>query len=220
MRSIQSVVHNLELEQRYIEKPVQNIQITPQTAEVVNQAFKTLKALSPSWKAAFPTSDIEDEAKRAWTQAFAENGISDTRQLELGYKRRRDWPEPWFPSTGQFIEWCKPTPEDYGLPSAASAFNEASRHINSAFPHNWSHVAVLVAARAMGSLNFAEMSYSNAEKEFKRNYEIVVRRVMNGEDIEADIPKALPKSVHVVTDEEQAKRNAAGLKAMLRGAAS
>lgn len=220
MKSIQQVASQFNAVHSSANNPATlKIEATRETASVVNELFKTLKSISPGWQNAFPTPDIENEAKREWIKAFAESGIVDSSQTDLGVSRRRNWNEPWFPACGQFIEWCKPLPEDYGLLPVELAFKEAFSHINSAFPHDWSHAAVFVAAKSTGTWEFSSLTYDKCFQLFSRNYEVAVNRVMAGENLEAEIPKAIPAKVEQVTEHEQARSNVEGLKSLLKRSA-
>lgn len=95
------------------------------TAEqLVDMLFAGLKLVFP---AAISTTlkDPRDEAaaKRQWIAAFIENGICTKQQLSTGMKHARASCSPFWPSPGQFIQWCKQ--DDYsaaGLPDAETLY--------------------------------------------------------------------------------------------------
>ncbi|MBU6955739.1 hypothetical protein KP814_30565, partial [Hahella sp. HN01] len=80
------------------------------------------------------------------------------------------------------------------------------------------YLAVRIAAKATGSYELRVRTEREMLPLFTRNYDIVCRRVMNGEDIQADIPKALPeqpaKASKPVPREEARRRMADLLKSV------
>lgn len=48
-----------------------------------------------------------DELRRQWVAGFAENGITTISQVEAGMRIARQQYNPFLPSVGQFITWCK-----------------------------------------------------------------------------------------------------------------
>ncbi|MBE5254547.1 replication protein P [Mixta mediterraneensis] len=75
---------------------------------LVDILFSNLKQLFPA-SVSTALRDPRDEAaaKRQWIAAFAENGIANKQQLSAGMKQARANGSPFWPSPGQFIEWCK-----------------------------------------------------------------------------------------------------------------
>ena len=158
--------------------------ISDTDARAVGRLLEQLKIIFPAWKRAFPTADAEKRAGMEWTRALVDADCTSREQLARGMQQARLQDIPFFPAPGQFIKWCELTPESLGLPSMGAAYQQAvSLRMN--------HPAVRVAERATryqrGTL--AEADYRAA---FERAYQIAVRRVMQGEDLEAEILKALP----------------------------
>ena len=192
MKSLKTMVDNFNVTPGHAAPTVKRA-VPEQAMQIINQLFVDLKAIFPAWKHAIPTYTIENQAKIEWTKAFIESGISHTEQLKIGLKKARKYSEPWFPSCGQFIEWCKPSLEDYGLPSVERALRMVIDGKKREIP------AVFAAAKATGSWALKNMTQKELLPVFTRNYEIACSRVINGEDLSIEIPKALPKSVFVKT---------------------
>ncbi|MBJ2282475.1 Replication protein P, partial [Pseudomonas sp. MF6767] len=53
----------------------QPLQVTPQTAEVVNALFRRLRGIFPAWRQAWPSTEALDSAKAEWIKEFADEGI-------------------------------------------------------------------------------------------------------------------------------------------------
>ena len=190
--------------------------ISQHAAQVVNDVFAELQVVFPAWQFAFPTPATLTQAKKSWSKAFIEQGIITKAQLDMGFVKARQWGKPFLPSIGQFCDWCKPTLADFGLPEPDKAFAEASNKVRFAKDLTWSDPAVYLAAIDVGSWSFSNLKASEVFKLFERSYAITTKRAMNGEDLTAEIPKALPAKVHVPTSQSQSQRNVAGLKVLLK----
>ena len=208
MKSLKDIGSNFQ--PKNLTKQTKKRIVPDQAALVVNQLFMDLKAIFPAWKAAFPSQQIEQQAKIEWIKAFVENDIGQTEQLKFGLQKARNYGEPWFPSCGQFIKWCKPSLEDYGLPTAEQALRKV---ING---QKRSHPVLFLTAQATGSRELKTMHHESLLKLFTRNYEIVCQRFVNGEDLSQEIPKALPASVYVVTEQSKRAQNASNLRQVLK----
>lgn len=163
-------------------------------AGIVNNLFAELQACFPAWRQTFTSKSDIDAAKRAWTRGLIEAKITSDRQLQWGLAKARRSESAFWPSIGQFIKWCQPDPEDFGLPSPEQAFREASRNSHPVAANSrWSHPAVYVAARELGAFELSNLPRDKSWPIFERAYSIVVQRVLNGENLDNQIPKALPE---------------------------
>lgn len=162
--------------------PVQLGSVDNQTAEVVEKIFRQLKAIFPAWKTAWPDERALGSAQRSWTKGFMDAGICDIHQVEFGIKQCRKSGSPFAPSIGQFIQWCTPGPETYGMPTAADAWLEA-------LMGTASHEAVRIAANATGlfDLRSAKQEDKAMRARFERNYEIVLRRAQANQPLDGKI---------------------------------
>ena len=162
--------------------PVQLGSVDNQTAEVVEKIFRQLKAIFPAWKTAWPDEKALGSAQRSWTKGFMDAGICDIHQVEFGIKQCRKSGSPFAPSIGQFIQWCTPGPEAYGMPTAADAWLEA-------LMGTASHEAVRIAANATGlfDLRSAKQEDKAMRARFERNYEIVLRRAQANQPLDGKI---------------------------------
>lgn len=75
-------------------------------ASLINRLFKELKGCKPAWSAALKTKEFEDEAKRQYVKALVESNIRDWSVVEKGIAKARRHTGAFFPSTGEFVEWC------------------------------------------------------------------------------------------------------------------
>ncbi|EOI3484500.1 replication protein P [Cronobacter malonaticus] len=102
------------------ERPEQGV-VNTEAERLVDALFRQLKQVFPASAATnLRTEADEAAAKQQWIMAFAENGIVRREQLAAGMKRARASLSPFWPSPGQFIDWCREGElEKAGLPSVA-----------------------------------------------------------------------------------------------------
>jgi len=152
------------------------------TAEVVERLFRQLQAIFPAHKQAWPDDKALAAARRSWTKGFMVAGICTLEHIRFGIEQCRKSGSPFAPSIGQFIGWCTPGPEAYGMPSAADAWLEA-------LMGTASHEAVRIAANATGKFDLAKAKQDDKAMcaRFDRNYQIVLRRAQAGEPLDGKI---------------------------------
>ena len=166
----------------------------------INDIFKSLKATFPAWRTTLKTPEEEHLSRKSFTKGLMESGITSIAEIQLGMKKARASGSDFFPSVGRFIQWCTPSPEDFGLLSVGAAYVSAcngNRKRNAAVHH---------AAVATGTFDLKRStSGDNVYKQFEYNYAVVVRRVMNGEQLDQPITKAIEDSEHMEATRQQAK---------------
>lgn len=176
-----------------------------------------------------PDDDIEDLWERMakiyghkWTSSYGDADDGTWRAGLRGLTRKHiahgltkcvRGAEVWPPSLPEFIAMCKPTPQDFGLPNFETAYREAIRGC-AVDDHVWTHPAVYHAMQEVGRYEFKNFTDSRLRQLFERAYEITCRRVMDGEQLDAPIPKALPEKISVTTP-EAAARGVAALRGVL-----
>lgn len=165
--------------------------IDPGSAQVINLLFVELKAIHPAWRSAWPTEQMENTAKRSWTKAFTAAGMCSIEQIRYGMERCRASGSPFMPSVGQFLDWCRPTPENMGLPSVDRAYLQACAASHPAADTSALHPAVWHAACEAGLYMLAHQPENKSRPVFERAYAITVRLVAEGEPLR-EIPKGLP----------------------------
>lgn len=104
-------------EPNYQIKPSQKVEITPQAVAVMDKLFDHLTVIFPAWHKALPTAESIATFKTLWLEEIINANIRSWRLLSRGLERCKQEKSPFFPSIGQFIEWC--LAEDYpalGLP--------------------------------------------------------------------------------------------------------
>lgn len=184
MKSLSTVLNEIATAPIMESSTLQQPTLTERDSRMVATLFEQLKIVFPAWRHAFPTDDSQRRALGEWTRALVDAGCTSREQLQLGMRVAREQEIPFFPSTGMFIKWCQITPEAIGLPTVEQALADVARHRKS-------HPAVVIAARAT-RFERQTLSADEYRKVFAQAYDQVVRRVMAGEDIEAEVLKGLP----------------------------
>lgn len=180
--------------------------ITQDTVEVVNDLFRRLRGIFPAWRQAWPSTEALAASKEEWITGFAEEGIRSIEQIEFGIQNCRKLKKPFAPSVGEFIAMCQPTPEDLGIPPMPKALAEALEnfHPSRAGSRTWSHAAVHHAALQCEAYNLGDMKPEQAEKVFARAYDITIRMLVAGEplgDIATGIGHDSQKSLAQLADD-------------------
>lgn len=186
--------------------------LTDHDSQMVSLLFEQLKIVFPAWRHAFPSDDSQRRALAEWTRALVDADCTSREQLQLGMRVAREQEIPFFPSTGMFIKWCQITPEALGLPTVDQALADVARHRKS-------HPAVVIAARAT-RFERQTLTADEYRKVLAQAYDQVVRRVMAGEDIEAEVLKGLPTREQIQHNPEfyqqAGQRGVARLKALFK----
>ncbi|MFM2482770.1 replication protein P [Celerinatantimonas sp. YJH-8] len=147
------------------------------------EVWRQLKVAFPAWRQAFPTKAAEQAAKRVWLIALIENGVTQEQSIQMGLRMARQLEIPFFPSPGQFIKWCQPTPEMLGLPSLEQAYRQA-------LTLRPTHAVVKAAIRAT-KFERGILPEARFHAVFERAYTIICRRYARGEPIDSAVSAAL-----------------------------
>ena len=158
--------------------------VTELDTQVVARLFEQLKVIFPAWQRAFPNPEMQARALREWTVALVGGNCTSREQLSHGMRVARTQEIPFFPGTGQFIKWCQITPESLGLPTLETALVEVRTR-------RFTHPAVELAAKAT-SWERQTLSLDAYRPVFEQAYTQLLRRVMTGEDLGAEVLKGLP----------------------------
>ena len=82
-------------------------QMVNDSETVLNIVMKSVRAIYPAWRTTIKTQAELDAMKKEWLLAFIENRINSDKQINRGLSSARKDKNPFFPSIGQFVEWCK-----------------------------------------------------------------------------------------------------------------
>ena len=164
--------------------------ITDEHRRLIDVLFERLMVLFP---VAAPTTNV-GAFKTEWLKTLALHKVLRNDAIQSGLMRARmDIDRRYWPTPQQFANWCKSQPEDHNLPSCDDAFREAVRNYRCRKNHAWSHQLVYAAVQQVGSWAFSQSSEKELRAQFEHVYTQLVRRFMNNQPIDIELPKALPK---------------------------
>lgn len=141
--------------------------------KAINDLFIQLVGISPAWKSAFNTEDQLTMAKRMWHKTFIEAGINTPEQIQCGIKKACRSTSSFFPSVGQFIDWCLDIPTN---DEAYSLFLDYENGRIKELPP-----IVTAALQRIDMYTFRQMSTEKAQRVFKSAMSGVRDRVSSGD---------------------------------------
>lgn len=144
-----------------------------------------------------------------------ENDMADLNDNELrnGMEKAKDF--TGFFTFPAFRELCRISPADLGLPDARQAYVEAASAQGDKTAIPWSHPAVYWAAVETGWYELRCRTEQEVFPLFKREYEIMCERAMNGDPLNMPTQKALPPKTFVPATREKGAEALSRMKAML-----
>lgn len=165
---------------------------TSEHVDAINQIFTELElAYHNQFHKAFPNDQQLMMAKQLWLHSLCD--LSPAR-LRAGV-RRAIKSAPYLPTVQSLRAFCEPSPADLGIPDVHVAYVEACRAPSPKPAYKWSHPIVYHAGRASDWHFLASTPESKALPVFRRHYELLTERVLNGEALDLPIAKALPEEV-------------------------
>ncbi|HFD6683762.1 TPA: replication protein P [Providencia alcalifaciens] len=192
--------------------PQQKQAVKQQVAQVFNELFRQLKATFPAAIANFKEQSDLDEFKRQWTIAFIENGIRTLEQINIGMKIARQQTNPFLPSPGQFVQWCKQG--DYtvlGLPTDDELFDMFKEYcsVRGWRRFNWqSNACYWMVTKIYSEMRSRNLSDSEVRKLCLSELNAMAKRIKSGEKIpdpmlqleSAVIPTKRDKALSIIAD--------------------
>ncbi len=160
-------------------------QPSKESAEVINWLFKELRSNFTAFKQAWPDDEAQRTAKKTWLKAFMLAGINRIEQLQYALNKCYLMEKPFVPSPGEFIAWCKPSPQDLGFPVTEQAY-KISIEMNikySDYKHPDDRIDTIIrhAIKQIGTISYREMKTDTAQKIFKTYYDISLKQFLDGE---------------------------------------
>ncbi|MDG1772987.1 MAG: replication protein P [Oceanicoccus sp.] len=158
----------------------------------INQMFTEFQlAYHNQFHKAFSDDQKIMMAKQLWVKTLCD--LSPER-IMIGTRKAIKESE-YLPTLHTVRKFCDPNPEEFGLPDAYNAYLEACRAATPKIEQSWSHPIVYLAGNASDWFFLSGNSEAKAFPVFKRNYEILVGRVINGERLDMPIHKAIPENI-------------------------
>lgn len=154
---------------------------------IVNQLFAIFESICRGFEKQYGQQQRKlNMEKIQWALGFMDSGINRIEQLEFGIKQCRLEGPINTPTLGQFLKWCMPNPEQLGIPSVDIAYKEACRNSKlEMHERKWTHKAVYNAYFMCNYFELINLPEKNTFPIFKRNYEIIVKKMVRGEELKA-----------------------------------
>lgn len=175
-------------------------------AKLVDKVFIKFALLCREYDGLYADTRRENAEKLQWTLAFTKHNIRTQQQIQhaLDQTELHKWGKP--PQLGQFLEWCKPSPERLGFPSFEQAYNasiEMNRQFSTyCYPDERVDTVIRHAVNQIGSMSYREMKIENSKKTFKSYYDSALEQFIKG-DLKV-MDKRLPeKAVAHPSDKEK-----------------
>jgi len=118
-------------------------------------------------------------AKRLWAKLLAD--YSGQVIMRAAEKTVKD--STYLPNVHEVLMRCD-IADVHGLPSTHAAYMEACRAPSPKREYSWTHPAIYYAGRASDWFFLANEPEAVAFPVFKRNYELLLQRIQQGEEIE------------------------------------
>lgn len=160
-----------------------------ETKAHINMIFARFMAIyGHKFKSCFESETEIRIAKREW--ALSLRGYGE-RELVAAIDHCKAQ-LAWMPTISEFLDILRSKTGDFGLPAARAAYEEACRYALHPLQHNWSHPAVYQAGRATGWFELRGEPEKHVYPVFSYNYDLLCRRVREGEALDEPVAPALP----------------------------
>lgn len=156
---------------------------------------------------AFPDHGTLITAKKLWAGLLRDYAP----EVVMKAAERAVKESSYLPNVHEVIRRCDPA-DTLGLPAVHAAYIEACRAPSPKREYPWSHPAVYYAGRASDWYFLANTPESRAFPVFERNYQLLLSRIQQGEDITLEIDKALPETIERVLPREEQRQRLSALK--------
>lgn len=172
--------------------------------DALNQMFAEFELVYHNqYNKAFSNPEKLSYAKKIWFSNLRH--ISPERIIAATHRAIRE--SEFLPTVKGILKYCEPDLRELGLPDSHSAYMEACRAPQPKAEYNWSHPAVYHAGRACDWFFLAGTAEHTAYPVFKRHYEDICQRVINGETLSLPAQIALPETLSKpLSPDEQRQR--------------
>ena len=169
--------------------------------DAINQIFMLFRVnYHNQYYAAYNDTDLLNQAKKLWLESLKKH----SPDIILNAARKAIEDSEYLPTLHKMLEFCHPSSSELGLPDVHSAYQEACQAPSPKNMHNWSHAAVYLAGQECDWFFLAGTPEIRAFPVFKRHYELLCKRAMEGEILVIPHPPALPdESHHALPKDEQ-----------------
>lgn len=172
--------------------------------DAINQIFAEFEfAYHNQFHKAFSDAESQIIAKKYWLSSLEQYSPLQIVHAAKQVIRSQDY----LPSIAALVKACEQGLDLFGLPSPRQAYIEACGAPSPKREFSWSHEAVYLAGQAAGWFILASEPESKSFPLFDYHYQILCRRVINGEQLELAVAEPLPeKAAHPLSKNEAKAR--------------
>lgn len=162
--------------------------------DAINQIFAEFQlAYHNQFYKAYAQEGSELLAKKYWLNCLGEF----PPEVILRAARQVVKSQQYLPTIAALTAACENALPLFGLPEPLAAYTEACCAPEPKAQHAWSHPAVYLAGKSTGWFVLASEPQANVFPLFSYHYHLLCQRVVRGEQLNLDVPLALPESVYV-----------------------
>lgn len=170
--------------------------------DAINQIFAEFEfAYHNQFHKAFSDAESQIIAKKYWLSSLEQYSPLQIVHAAKQVIRSQDY----LPSIAALVKACERGLDLFGLPSARQAYIEACGASSPKREFPWSHEAVYLAGQAAGWFLLATEPEATSFPLFDYHYQLLCRRVINGEKLEVTVTAPLPDKVARPLSKSEAK---------------
>lgn len=180
--------------------------------DAINKIFAEFEfAYHNQFHKAFGDAESLIIAKKYWLSSLEQYSPLQIVHAAKQVIRTQDY----LPSIAALVKCCEQGLDLFGLPSPRQAYIEACGAPSPKRDFAWSHEAVYLAGQAAGWFLLASEPEATSFPLFDYHYQLLCKRVINGEQLEVTAATPLPEKVSRPLSKEEAKARFAKLRAEL-----
>jgi len=177
--------------------------------DAINQIFAEFEfAYHNQFHKAFSDAESQIIAKKYWLGTLEQYSPLQIVHAAKQVIRTQDY----LPSIAALVRACEQGLDLFGLPSPRQAYIEACGASTPKRDFPWSHEAVYLAGQGAGWFILATESESRSYPLFDYHYQLLCRRVINGEKLEVTVAVPLPDKVARLLSKKEAKARLAKMR--------
>jgi len=177
--------------------------------DAINQIFAEFEfAYHNQFHKAFSDAESQIIAKKYWLSSLEQYSPLQIVNAAKQVIRTQDY----LPSIAALVRSCEQGLDLFGLPSPHQAYIEACGASSPKREFPWSHEAVYLAGQAAGWFLLASEPEAASFPLFEYHYQLLCRRVVNGEQLEVAQPVPLPEQVERPLSRDEARARLAKMR--------
>jgi hypothetical protein len=183
--------------------------------DLISGIFVRLQSACPAWKQSLAglgqdeAQQVFNQAKRDWLNAFMENQINDMRLINYAFSRLLATPNPFMPTVGEFIAWCREGAIPEGTKNTLQAYKEVCAYQclprEKRLPSTLSQETWHTLSNLGDLAGWRHMEKMKHKKYWDEEFEVTIEKLRNGEPLDiAPEPRAAIERIKTPLDKENA----------------